>query len=395
VLFRSTDHGSTYTKFLDAGQPIEQIATSAANANLLWLGLLSGQVGKVTIGSNGPSLAVYSVPNAVSGQAASVAVDPANSSRAVAVYAGYSGASNPSHHVFMTSDGGTTWMDIGGGHAGLSVPDMPVYAAAIDSNMMPHSISVATDHGVLRTLDLGNSWHILGSGLPSVHVIDLRADTTVNPSLLKAGTYGRSIWQTSLSASMLRPLSKKLMQVGNITWTNNSTETLTVSWIDLNGNQITMTPPLAPGASATWGPAYYVGVNVVRDQSGNIVLVYVINGNSTNQAVAISSDAVAAVRANHLTTFPTLRSLPWWVPVSNFNVQNSSSEPLDLFWVDQTGTPNLIGKLASGAGTTVEQVYFGGVFTLNDSSGIVSVFTATAASGQSFTVTDALVNFWK
>lgn len=395
VLFRSADHGATYTKFLDAGQPIAQIAASAADANTLWLGFSSGHVGKVTIGPNSPSLAVYTVANAIPGQAASVAVDPANAGRVVVVYAGYSGASNPSHHVFMTSDGGNTWSDISGGHAGLSVPDMPVYAAAIDSNMMPHSISIATDHGVLRSLDYGNSWRRLGAGLPNVHVIDLRADTTVNPSLLKAGTYGRSIWQTSLSASMLQPLSHKLLQVGNVTWTNNSTETLTVSWIDFNGNEITMTPQLAPGASVVWGPAWYVGVNVVRDQSGNIVLVYVINGNATNQAVAISSEAVAAAKANHLKTFPTLRSLPWWVPVSNFNVQNNSSETLRLYWIDQTGNANLIGTLAPGQGTTVGPVYFGGVFTLNDNSGVVSVFTATAAGGQNFTVTGALVNFWK
>jgi len=62
----------------------------------------------------------------------------------------------------------------------------------------------------MRSIDLGNSWHVLGAGLPNVHTVSLAIDTTVNPSLLKIGTFGRSAWQVSLKQTPITPLSAKL-----------------------------------------------------------------------------------------------------------------------------------------------------------------------------------------
>lgn len=57
-------------------------------------------------------------PAGIAGQGiTAVAVDPTNANQVVVVYPGFSGVNallNPSRHVFMTTDDGTTWSDISG-----------------------------------------------------------------------------------------------------------------------------------------------------------------------------------------------------------------------------------------------------------------------------------------
>ncbi|MBI2333638.1 MAG: hypothetical protein HYU84_16050, partial [Chloroflexi bacterium] len=298
-IFNSTDNGANYSSLVSLTTGVTNIAISAADNNTIWLGMSNGQIAKVVKGNGSPTVNYYTIPNIPYAEpVVSLAVDPTTSSTVVAVFAGYSGVMNSSRHVFLTTDGGANWSDISGSNAGFSVPDVPIYAAAIDSNTTPHSVLVATDHGILRTLNNGTTWYQLGSGLPNVHAIDLAIDTTVNPSLLKVGTYGRSVWQAVLKPEVLiTPMSTNLMQVGNVTWQNNSSEPLALSSVDLNGQEVTFAT-LAPNSSTTYGPAYYMGVNIVRDQTKNIVLAYTINGNSTDQIVQITNEAVAAAKAN-------------------------------------------------------------------------------------------------
>lgn len=394
VLFRSTNFGATFEKFFQTQQAIAQIALSPADTHTIWLSYFGGGLGKVTIDDHGtPSATTYSIPGAIPNQTASLGVDSTDDGRVLAVFAGYSGQSPRSRHVFLTQDGGSTWQDVSGGYSSFNVPDMPVYAAAFDSNTVPHAFLVATDLGVLRSLDFGNSWHVLGVGLPNVHAIDLAIDTSVKPSLLKVGTYGRSTWKATLTDGIIKAFSPKAMSIGNITFTNRSTEQLELSWRDFSGKESVL-GSLPPGQSEVWGPCYYLGVIVVRDQQGNIVLLYINNGNS-NQVVEITPSAVAVAKSNALTTYPGLRSIPGGSQVANFNVFNKSSATMTLNWIDYDGVPRTIGLLTPGQSTLVMFVYFGGTFTLANQNGIVEVFVASGASGQDFVVTDQLVNFWK
>jgi hypothetical protein len=73
-----------------------------------------------------------------------------------------------------------------------------VYSAVFDPHSSPTAMIVATDSGVLRSVDDGATWQVLGTGLPNVHVTSLAIDATVSPAVLKAGTFGRSAWQLSI-----------------------------------------------------------------------------------------------------------------------------------------------------------------------------------------------------
>ncbi|MER6384181.1 hypothetical protein [Streptomyces sp. NPDC001250] len=57
------------------------------------------------------------------------------------------------------------------------------------------TIVVASDAGVMQSVDEGASWSVLGVGLPTVDCKSLGLDSSVSPSLLRVGTYGRSVFE--------------------------------------------------------------------------------------------------------------------------------------------------------------------------------------------------------
>lgn len=108
-------------------------------------------------------------------------------------------------HVFKTTNGGTSWSDVGC-HTGdcasplnTDLPNAPVNDVVIDPDDPAHNtLYVATDVGVFVTADGGADWRELGTGLPNVVVLSL---TLHEPSrILRAATHGRSVWDYALPA---------------------------------------------------------------------------------------------------------------------------------------------------------------------------------------------------
>jgi photosystem II stability/assembly factor-like uncharacterized protein len=95
-------------------------------------------------------------------------------------------------HVFLSTDGGTTWNDIDNGR----LPDVPHHAAVVPPDR-PDTVYVCNDVGVFSTRDGGNAWVNLTSNLPNVMVVDLVYH--VATKTLYAATYGRSIWRLELA----------------------------------------------------------------------------------------------------------------------------------------------------------------------------------------------------
>jgi hypothetical protein len=206
-LLVSTDIGKTFAVAATASFPpmpamIGDLATGPADPAAIWMGLVNGNViwGRVT-NNRWAGYTVYTIPDAIGSQTANLALHPQSSGVLMAVFAGYSGQiTPPSRHVFLSTTGGVTWQDVSGTVQGQLIPDMPIYAAVFDPNSNPAALIVASDLGVLRSLDNGTTWQALGAGFPNVHATSLAIDSTVKPSLLKAGTFGRSAWQLLLSS---------------------------------------------------------------------------------------------------------------------------------------------------------------------------------------------------
>jgi len=194
-LYRSTDGGLSYTMIATFAPTVRSIANTRLDSNLLWLGLNDGSLQRCTDALNTPpGCTAIADPSGTGNPVGGISIiltDPADPldhkrDRVIAVYEGFSGAVNPSKHVFYTEDAGATWKDISN-----TLPDLPthsVYGSAV----------VANDAGVMFTNDLGNTWSPLGTNLPTVDSTQLAGGAC--PPVLRLGSYGRSVFELNPSS---------------------------------------------------------------------------------------------------------------------------------------------------------------------------------------------------
>lgn len=118
-----------------------------------------------------------------------VAVDPTNEN---IVYVTFNGLKwrDPQPHVFRSTDKGASWTDISN-----NLPDAPVNAFAVDP-IEPSRLYLGNDVGMYVSFNSGQSWWVLGEGLPVLPVSDIKIHPTTRE--LVAGTYGRSMYKIDL-----------------------------------------------------------------------------------------------------------------------------------------------------------------------------------------------------
>ena len=209
-LYKSSDAGETFGKSIfrtdkDTDTVITALATSAADSGQIWVGTAYG---RVYLSPDGGA-SWRQEHQAGAGAVTSIAVDPMNASRVAITCSGQSGidATYRTQRVFLTSDYGQSWDDVSGtdgkGPVG-NLPDLPVHSVVFDSSVQPSAIIVAGDAGVMRSVDATvaggvatATWKIYGAGLPNVSCMSLAIDNTVNPPVLRVGTYGRGCFEVS------------------------------------------------------------------------------------------------------------------------------------------------------------------------------------------------------
>lgn len=118
-----------------------------------------------------------------------VVVDPIDET---IVYVTFSGLKwrDPQPHIFRSTDMGTSWNDISS-----NLPDAPVNAFAIDNNHNNY-LYAGSEVGMYFSSNTGQSWEVLGEGLPVVTIGDIKIHPLSN--YLVAGTYGRSMYKINL-----------------------------------------------------------------------------------------------------------------------------------------------------------------------------------------------------
>lgn len=143
----------------------------------------------------------------------SVTVDPHDGTGAT-VYAtvmGFGSVLSSSPHVYRSVDFGAHWLNVS-----ANLPDAPANALVVDPNDA-NTVYVALDTGVyvtslIATCSTANCWSVFGTALPNAPVVALAAEQNMptgdgRKGMLRAGTYGRGIWQTPLitATSFLQP----------------------------------------------------------------------------------------------------------------------------------------------------------------------------------------------
>jgi photosystem II stability/assembly factor-like uncharacterized protein len=198
TLYESTDSGNNYSAIHTFTSAVWALANTPTDSNTMWVGLANGTVQYTTnlLSGSSSTWTPITIPGSPGQFVSGIAIDPTDTNRVVVTYTGFFG-NNPTNlrtkHVFLTTDGGTNWVDASGTDGGSqNLPDLPVNSVVLDPGTTPPSIIAANDAGVVRSVDNGGTWQRLGLGMPLVDATWLALDTSVTPPILRVGTYGRS-----------------------------------------------------------------------------------------------------------------------------------------------------------------------------------------------------------
>ncbi len=134
----------------------------------------------------------------------SVAIDASDTTGNTA-YVTVTGFTGGTGLVWQTTNAGASWTDFTGTGAN-ALPNDPVNAVVVDN--IAHIVYVGTDVGVFQSPTSSAAWTEVGpnpasqqSGfLPNVAVTALAIFNSGGQEMLRASTYGRGVWQFSLTA---------------------------------------------------------------------------------------------------------------------------------------------------------------------------------------------------
>ncbi|MGD9492894.1 MAG: PKD domain-containing protein [Bacteroidales bacterium] len=120
-----------------------------------------------------------------------IAVDQTDANRVYVTFSGYVDGTK----VYMSTTGGTTWTDISN-----NLPNLPMNCVVIDKNSADHAMYVGGDVGVYYKDDNSQTWILFSDGLPNVVVKELEIyyGASQTAHRLRAGTYGRGVWESDL-----------------------------------------------------------------------------------------------------------------------------------------------------------------------------------------------------
>ena len=105
-------------------------------------------------------------------------------------------------HLYRTDDAGETWVSASG-TASSALPDVPVDSIAVDWAAHPMAMYAGTDAGAFYSTDDGLTWSPLGTGLPTMPVMNVLIDREAGR--LIALTHGRGAFWLSLASITVSP----------------------------------------------------------------------------------------------------------------------------------------------------------------------------------------------
>jgi hypothetical protein len=186
-VYKSTNFAGSWSALgvtgLPAGIFIRGVAAAKSNGSVVGI-VASG--GRVFLTNNGGAswTQTGALPN--NGlSTSSIAFDPTNPNT---LYVTSVAPDATKAHTWKSTDFGATFTAIENGMpAGV-----PVNQLTIDPGSNT-TLYAATHLGVYRSTDAGASWTRFGTGMPLVNVMDI--EILPDSSLVRAGTFGRSVWE--------------------------------------------------------------------------------------------------------------------------------------------------------------------------------------------------------
>jgi len=206
-----------------------------------------------------------------------ITVHPTDPNRIWVSRGGYSA----NYKVAYSGDGGTTWVNYSTG-----LPNVPCNVIIYEPNS-PNRLYVGNDYGVYYRDSVMTSWQPYGQDLPITFVNDLEIVQTSQK--LRAGTFGRGIWETDLCATSVAGIDETgISDSYALIYPNPAQDEFfivqksiqpieNVSMVDLNGKQLAIQLEEK------------TGMLVVRFDlpAGMYVLNYTVNGQVFSNKVSV------------------------------------------------------------------------------------------------------------
>lgn len=199
-VYRTYNKGTTWTAITSGLYPSSggsfaiPVVAAPSDTNIIYVGRLTELYRTTNGGATWSSITTGLSPSAYM---TSIAIDPLDANTVWITYTGYStySATSPDR-VFKTTDGGATWINI-------TYSGLPAVAlnCIIHQSGPADALYVGTDLGVYYIDNTMSSWMPYNTGLPNVRIADL--DIQVAAGKLRAGTYGRGIWETDLNVPVI------------------------------------------------------------------------------------------------------------------------------------------------------------------------------------------------
>ncbi|MCZ6506839.1 MAG: hypothetical protein O7A04_02150 [Acidobacteria bacterium] len=173
------------------GDKISAIAVAPGNSDIVLAGSDDGRIYRLDSATSASAETAMTSTRPRQGFVSSLAFHPDDETVVYATYAGFQG-----RHVWKSVDGGASWQSIDGS-AELGLPDLPVHSIVVDA-AGPGRLFIATDLGVLVSLDDGASWAVENTGFANVVTEWLTVSASGGRRHLFAFTHGRGVWRAPL-----------------------------------------------------------------------------------------------------------------------------------------------------------------------------------------------------
>ena len=192
-VFKSLNKGTLWSQMgtIAGSGDILNIAAAPSNAATLYAARSNSLFKTTNSGTTWTSISA-GLPTG-SAAITNIAVDNLDANNVFVTFSGYSAGNK----VFVTTNGGTSWTNISTG-----LPNLPVNCIIYTKNLND-AIYVGTDVGVYYRDGSMTSFIPFMTNLPNVIVTDFEIHYAT--SKLRAGTYGRGVWQSDLYTNPLTP----------------------------------------------------------------------------------------------------------------------------------------------------------------------------------------------
>jgi photosystem II stability/assembly factor-like uncharacterized protein len=188
TIYRSTNAGGSWTRFIPefSGERFVYIYHAPSNSNRVYAATSNNIYRTDNNGSNWTEI-TPGLPVATT-NITGITTDVGNSGD---VWVTLSGLVN-GQKVYYSSNSGASWTNVSG-----SLPNVAVNCIAYDDQDSPdNGVYVGTDIGIFYRDGSMGDWIPFRNGLPNVPVFDIEVNLESN--LIRAGTFGRGIWSTTL-----------------------------------------------------------------------------------------------------------------------------------------------------------------------------------------------------